>query len=210
MWLRFQGSSLGAGGEGELLSSNGSAAREAGPRCHPWNSSPAGALSLDCSFLPTFCGLGFVFPLQTHLVQPHPGNLLYPHPGPHTHSPELALASWKKREEGRCDVRSTFRVLDTVTLDSPEPPKILLFTPRAPQGPSLCGHPPGQEVSALKSSSSLSHSQSYLSPLATQLPPQFWSKFSPEAGRASGLQPQGSGHRMGAGGPASTLATEPN
>lgn len=46
-----------------VLSETGLDAQEAGPMCQPCRACPAKALSLDRSFVPTFCGLGFVFPL---------------------------------------------------------------------------------------------------------------------------------------------------
>lgn len=54
-----QGPSLGSwlGGSSGWTGCLGS-----GPVCQPCRGCPAKALSLDCSFVPTFCGLGFVFP----------------------------------------------------------------------------------------------------------------------------------------------------
>lgn len=55
---------------------------------------PAGSLSLDCSFIPTFCGLGlspYSLSGQSRVLS-HPGSLAHPHFNSQTHSPELAIA----------------------------------------------------------------------------------------------------------------------
>lgn len=63
---------LASGGDGTWGSQRDPMdAQDPAPSCHPWNGCPAEALSLDCSFVPTFCGLGFVCPLLSL------GKLLY-------------------------------------------------------------------------------------------------------------------------------------
>lgn len=85
---------------------------------HPWNGCFAGTLSSSCFFVPTFCSLGFVFPLQTHPA--HLGSLGCPHPHPQTHRLEPAFARWRRRDEGKCNLRSTSTVSDPVNTGFPQ------------------------------------------------------------------------------------------
>lgn len=58
-----QGPWLGAWGGRWVL--NWTGCLETGPVGQPCRGCPDKALSLDCSFVPVFCGLGFVFPLPS-------------------------------------------------------------------------------------------------------------------------------------------------
>lgn len=140
-------------------------------------------------------------------MQLHPGSLAHPHPNSQTHSPELAIAMWKGRDEEKYYLLSTGIVPDTVTLHFSECSQDPALDPSSHTGPIHQWPSSRPGMSAWEPSPSSFHNQSYLTLTPpcpeTQPPTQFWCQFSLEARRPQDISLRVQGHKVGAGSPAS-------